>query len=190
MAQSNPANVIKFLHVIENLKRTKRTGWLDNGIKQAESISDHMHRMGIMAMLVSDPSINREKCIKMAIVHDLAEAVVGDITPHAGVSKEEKFTLEKNAMNSFIKTLGDTEMIKEIASLWHEYEDAKTSEALFVKDLDKFEMIVQAVEYEKSDKKKLQGFFDSTKDKFQHPVVKAWAEELYKEREEILKTIE
>ncbi|KAG1316372.1 hypothetical protein G6F62_013547 [Rhizopus arrhizus] len=108
-----------------------------------------MHRMGIMAMLVSDPSINREKCIKMAIVHDLAEAVVGDITPHAGVSKEEKFTLEKNAMNSFIKTLGDTEMIKEIASLWHEYEDAKTSEALFVKDLDKFEMIVQAVEYEK-----------------------------------------
>lgn len=52
-------------------------------------------------------------------------------------------------MNSFIKTLGDTEMIKEIASLWHEYEDAKTSEALFVKDLDKFEMIVQAVEYEK-----------------------------------------
>lgn len=83
MAQSNPANVIKFLHVIENLKvkksiklntlfslancflillqRTKRTGWLDNGIKQAESISDHMHRMGIMAMLVSDPSINREK---------------------------------------------------------------------------------------------------------------------------------
>lgn len=113
-------------------------------------------------------------------------------------------------MNSFIKTLGDTEMIKEIASLWHEYEDAKTSEALFVKDLDKFEMIVQAVEYEKcmymkmnallkrinlfflfkADKKKLQGFFDSTKGKFQHPVVKAWAEELYKEREEILKTIE
>jgi putative hydrolase of HD superfamily len=42
----------------------------------------------------------------------------------------------------------------------------------------------------KADKKKLQGFFDSTKDKFQHPVVKAWAEELYKEREEILKTIE
>lgn len=35
-----------------------------------------MHRMSIMAMLVNDPSINRDKCIKMAIVHDLAEAVV------------------------------------------------------------------------------------------------------------------
>ncbi|KAI9478870.1 MAG: hypothetical protein EXX96DRAFT_525720 [Benjaminiella poitrasii] len=189
MAQSNPTNVIRFLHVIENLKRTKRTGWLDNGIKQPESISDHMHRMGVMAMLVNDPSINRERCIKMAIVHDLAEAVVGDITPHAGVSKEEKFTLEKNAMDSFKESLGNTETANEIVDLWHEYEDASTPEALFVKDLDKFEMIVQALEYEKSDKKKLQGFFDSTMGKFQHPAVKAWAEALYKEREEVLKQL-
>ncbi|KAI8880810.1 HD domain-containing protein 2 [Backusella circina FSU 941] len=184
---SNPVNVIRFLHVIENLKRTKRTGWLDNGIHQPESIADHMHRMGVMAMLVNDPTINRDKCIKMAIVHDLAEAVVGDITPHAGVSKEDKFNMEKEAMEGFKSSLGDTDTITEIVDLWHEYEEAKTPEALFVKDLDKFEMIVQALEYEKSDKKKLQGFFDSTMGKFQHPIVKAWAEALYKEREDILK---
>lgn len=40
-------------------------------------------------------------------------------------------------------------MANEIAGLWHEYEEAKSPEALFVKDLDKFEMIVQALEYEK-----------------------------------------
>ncbi|ORE04448.1 hypothetical protein BCV72DRAFT_312887 [Rhizopus microsporus var. microsporus] len=187
MAQSNPTNVIRFLHIIENLKKTKRTGWLDNGIKQAESIADHMHRMSIMAMLVNDPSINRDKCIKMAIVHDLAEAVVGDITPHAGVSKEEKFSLEKTAIDGFKEMLDDTDMVNEMASLWHEYEEAKTPEALFVKDLDKFEMIVQALEYERSEKKNLQGFFDSTRGKFQHPAVKAWAEELYKERLELWK---
>ncbi|KAG2232303.1 hypothetical protein INT48_009324 [Thamnidium elegans] len=68
MSQSNPASVIRFLHVIENLKRTKRTGWLDNGIKGAESIADHMHRMGIMAMLVNDPSINRERYTLLLLV--------------------------------------------------------------------------------------------------------------------------
>lgn len=52
-------------------------------------------------------------------------------------------------MDSFKELLGNTEEVKEIAELWHEYEDAKTPEALFVKDLDKFEMIVQALEYEK-----------------------------------------
>jgi putative hydrolase of HD superfamily len=40
-------------------------------------------------------------------------------------------------------------MAQEIVGLWQEYEDAQTPEALFVKDLDKFEMIVQALEYEK-----------------------------------------
>jgi putative hydrolase of HD superfamily len=52
-------------------------------------------------------------------------------------------------MDSFKDLLGNTESAQEIAELWHEYEDAKTPEALFVKDLDKFEMIVQALEYEK-----------------------------------------
>jgi putative hydrolase of HD superfamily len=52
-------------------------------------------------------------------------------------------------MDGFKKSLGDTDTVNEIVELWHEYEDAKTPEALFVKDLDKFEMIVQALEYEK-----------------------------------------
>ncbi|KAG0163749.1 HD domain-containing protein 2 [Apophysomyces sp. BC1034] len=149
MAQSNPRNVIQFLHTIENLKKTRRTGWVDNNVKQPESIADHMHRMGIMAMLINDPNLQRDRCIKMAIVHDLAEAVVGDITPHAGVSKEDKFTMEKNAMDGFSKLLGNTDVAREIQELWQEYEDAKSPEALLVKDLDKFEMIVQALEYEK-----------------------------------------
>ncbi|GAB5592033.1 hypothetical protein Unana1_06933 [Umbelopsis nana] len=181
---SNPANVIKFLHIIENLKRTKRTGWVDNGVKQPESIADHMHRMGVMAMLIDDPALDREKCIKMAIVHDLAEAVVGDITPHAGVSKEEKYRQERNAIERYQTLLGDQPVAQEIAQLWQEYEDAATPEALLVKDLDKFEMIVQALEYEKSDNKKLQSFFNSTKGKFTHPTVKAWAEALYAERKD------
>jgi 5'-deoxynucleotidase YfbR-like HD superfamily hydrolase len=45
--------------------------------------------------------------------------------------------------------LGDQIVAQEIAQLWQEYEDATTPEALLVKDLDKFEMIVQAMEYEK-----------------------------------------
>ncbi|KAI9314194.1 HD domain-containing protein [Dichotomocladium elegans] len=182
MSQSNPASVIQFLHIIQNLKRTKRTGWVDNGIQQPESIADHMHRMGVMAMIIDDPSLDRSKCVKMAIVHDLAEAVVGDITPHAGVSKEDKYQQERAAMHEFLSLLGNTSLAQEIVDLWQEYEDAKTPEALLVKDLDKFEMIVQALEYEKSDKKALQSFFDSTQGKFKHPVVKAWAEALYAER--------
>ena len=35
------------------------------------------------------------RCMKLALVHDMAECIVGDITPYCGVSKEEKHTKEK-----------------------------------------------------------------------------------------------
>ncbi|KAJ3042860.1 HD domain-containing protein 2 [Rhizophlyctis rosea] len=181
---SDPFGVLEFLHICERLKTTKRTGWIDNKISLPESIADHMHRMGVMAMLLDDPTINKTHCIKMCIVHDLAESLVGDITPHAGVSKDEKFKLESDAMDKIVATLNNTPQAEEIRSLWREYEDAETKEALFVKDLDKFEMIVQAFEYEERHPDiNLDSFFASTHGKFQHPTVKSWVEALYQKRD-------
>lgn len=85
----------------------------------------------------------------MAIVHDLAEAIVGDIAPSSNVSKQEKFCLESEAMEHMASQLGHSKEALEIQALWLEYEHATTPESLFVKDLDKFEMIQQAFEYEK-----------------------------------------
>lgn len=83
-------------------------------------------------------------------------------------------------------TLGaSNERAQEIYALWIEYEEAATAEALFVKDLDKFEMIVQALEYEKSDGRRLDSFFDSTIGRFQHPQVKRWVEALLAERAQL-----
>lgn len=86
----------------------------------------------------------------MAIVHDLAEAIVGDIAPSQNVSKEDKNRLESEAMALMVQTLDRSKEALDIQSLWLEYEDGTSAEALFVKDLDKFEMIMQAHEYEKS----------------------------------------
>lgn len=52
-----------------------------------------MYRMAVLAMLMSD-HCDRAKCIRMSLVHDLAEAIIGDITPHCGVPAEEKHLLE------------------------------------------------------------------------------------------------
>lgn len=85
----------------------------------------------------------------MAIVHDLAEAIVGDIPPTVNITSEEKHKMEGDAMQKMVEMLKNSMEAKEIQSLWMEYEEASTPEALFVKDVDKFEMIVQAFEYEK-----------------------------------------
>lgn len=71
-----------FLHIIERLKTTPREGWRRFEIHHGESIADHMYRMGIITMLCpNDAGINKDRCVKMALIHDVAEALVGDITP-------------------------------------------------------------------------------------------------------------
>lgn len=65
-----------------------------------------------------------------------------------------------------------------------EYENQETKEAILVKDLDRFDMICQAYEYEESRNKplQLQEFFDATEGRFKHPEVKRWVEELLQKR--------
>ncbi|KAI7823578.1 HD domain-containing protein [Gamsiella multidivaricata] len=176
---------LEFLHIVEKLKRTKRTGWINHGIKPAESIADHMYRMSIMALLIDEKTagVDKNRCIKMTIVHDLAESLVGDITPYDGVSIEDKHTQERNAMHHLCHTLlGWSAQAQEIFGLWEEYEAASTPEALLVKDFDKFEMITQALEYEESEGTTLEDFFAGTRGKFKHPMVTAWVNELEAER--------
>lgn len=96
-AGSTPESLLAFFSVVSQLKKTKRTGWLLRGIVDGcESVADHMYRMGMIAMVLPmDASINRTHCVMMALVHDLAEAIVGDITPECGVSDAEKHRREK-----------------------------------------------------------------------------------------------
>ena len=91
----------------------------------------------------------------MALVHDMAEALVGDITPVDGVPKPEKNRREASTMDYICSDLlgkvhGDGSQGREIRALWQEYEDSETLESKFVHDVDKVELILQMVDYERS----------------------------------------
>ncbi|KAG8372503.1 hypothetical protein BUALT_Bualt12G0072800 [Buddleja alternifolia] len=179
----SPSSAIDFLSLCHRLKTTKRTGWVRRDVQEPESIADHMYRMGLMALIAADiPGVNREKCIKMAIVHDIAEAIVGDITPSDGIPKQEKSRMEQEALKNMCELLGGGERAKEISDLWMEYEENSSMEAKVVKDFDKVEMILQALEYEKEQGKDLEEFFESTAGKFQTDLGKAWALEVASRR--------
>ncbi|KAG9450021.1 hypothetical protein H6P81_009986 [Aristolochia fimbriata] len=184
---SSSAAVIDFLTLCHRLKTTKRKGWVNHGIKGAESIADHMYRMSLMALIAGDlPGVNRERCIKIAIVHDIAEAIVGDITPSDGVPKEKKSRMEQAALNEMCEVLGGGLRAEEIQELWAEYENNSSIEASLVKDFDKVEMILQALEYEADHGKVLDEFFISTEGKFQTEIGKSWAAEVISRRKKRL----
>lgn len=181
---------VPFFHLLERLKTTPRAGWRRFGIEPCESISDHMYRMSIMTMMAPSSissKLDLLKCCRMALVHDMAEALVGDITPVDGVSKEEKSRRESETMDYICTTLlgkfnGGLNG-QDIRKLWQEYEDSETIESKFVHDIDKVELISQMVEYERAQQgKKDLGEFTWVSTKVQSDEVKAWVDQLFWER--------
>ena len=79
-------SLLPFLSEVIKIKRTVRTGWKRKNVPEPESVSDHMYFMALMALVATPEHLNKDKCIKIAIVHDLAECITGDITPHDGIS--------------------------------------------------------------------------------------------------------
>ncbi|TVY59016.1 HD domain-containing protein [Lachnellula suecica] len=189
---TNSSSPVPFFHMLERLKTTKREGWRRFGISHGESISDHMYRMAMITMF-APPSLssrlNIPNCTKMALVHDMAEALVGDITPVDGVSKPEKNRRESTTMdyftNSLLGKVNGSMTGKELKAVWQEYEDSETPDSKFVHDVDKIELVLQMVEYERVHETKLDlGEFSWVASRIALPEVREWADELLKEREE------
>jgi putative hydrolases of HD superfamily len=133
--------------------------------------------------------VNMEKCMKMCLIHDMAESLVGDITPVDGVSKPEKSRREAETMDYLSKNLlGKVHgglAGQEIREIWQEYEDSKTLDSHFVHDIDKVELLCQMIEYEKRADRKLDlGEFAYVATKVVLPETQEWAQEILRERDE------
>jgi len=171
-------HVTRFLEIAMNLKREKRTGWVLRDVKSAESVSDHSFGVAFDALLIADEEIDKGRAVQMALVHDLAEALVGDIAPGQGVSEADKHEKETAAMDSLLAILGkNSAQAATIRDLWKEYEKRESKEAMLIKDLDRFDMILTASIYEKNGQSSpgaLKEFFEGVRGKITHPEVQKW----------------
>lgn len=126
----------------------------------------------------------------------MAESLVGDITPIDNVPKDEKNRREASTMNFLTSQLLSpsagvgTSTGDDIRALWQEYEDGETLEAKFVHDVDKFELLLQMIEYERRgggnvDLKE----FGRVSKGLMLPEVIAWCDEVFDEREEFWRSV-
>ena len=143
---SADAALLRFFHLAGRLKDTPRAGWTLRGISAPESVAEHSHRAALLALVLAPrahPPLDVSRCVAMALVHDLAEALVGDITPYDGISPDDKRAREEAAMRELASLAADESLL----ALWREYDGAASPEARFVKELDKLETVLQASEY-------------------------------------------
>lgn len=124
------------------LKDIERTGWVRAGVNKPESVAAHSWGMATLALKLCPPELDLARVLSICLVHDLAEVIVGDLTPHDDIQGDEKHRLEREAMLS---------MAPEWVDLFDEYESASTPEAKFVKTMDKLDMGLQAIRYTEQD---------------------------------------
>lgn len=146
-----------------------------------------MSMMTMFAPPTLAPKLDIPRCTKMALVHDVAEALVGDITPYdRDVPKTEKARREADVMKYISTSLlggvhgGD----QDIHALFKEYETNETLEAKFVHDIDKVELLLQTIEYERAHEGQIDlREFYRTVNRIVLPEMKAWGEDVIKERD-------
>ena len=146
-------DLLRFFMIIGKLKNERRRGWVLRGVENPESVADHSYMTAVMCMLLADDTVDKDKAVKMALVHDMAESVVGDLTPD-DIDRESKHEKEKNAMIEIVALLPGLQG-KDIMDLWLEFEQGSTNEAIFVKEIDLLDLVMQALEYEKDSKKNM-----------------------------------
>jgi putative hydrolase of HD superfamily len=155
--------VNQFFKIVANLKKIKRKGWYEKvEINFPESVADHSYSLTGIAMVLSDlRNLDTQKVMKMCVLHDLAESIIGDLTPDE-ISRKGKQKLENKTMKKILSILPNN-IAKEYFEIWSEFQEKKSDEAKLVHESDKFEMALQASIYLKEgfSKEKLKKFFDS-----------------------------
>ncbi len=157
-------NYLNFFKTVGKSKRLLRTGWIREKVKDPESVAEHSFRTGMLAMVMADKMdypLDRNKLIKMALLHDLGELTTGDIVVERGIildveKRDEKEKLEKEGIRKTFDLVGEGDIY---AGIFQEMITRDTAEAIFFWQIDKLEMVFQALEYEEEQGKNLEEFF-------------------------------
>lgn len=162
--------MLPLLLELQRLKRLDRTGWVLRGLAPgAESVGAHTYGVALTAMLLADEvrarggAVDVEHVLRLALMHDWAEARVGDLPRTAAeyFGAAARRTAERAAFDDMVAGLGAD--LSRAYSAWHEeYETRATVEARLVKAADVIDLLAQAFVFERAGARELDEFWVGT----------------------------
>lgn len=151
-----------------SLKALPRAGWAQRGVTAAESVASHCWGLSLLTVALCPVELDLARALSYAALHDLPEVRVGDLTPADGVSPAEKRARERTAMDGLAMHLPNG---ARLAAVWCAYEAQSDAEARFVKQLDRLDMALQAVAYQRAGHAGMADFIGSAARAITHPTL-------------------
>lgn len=141
------ASMARFIHEAGHLKSVPRTGWFLAGVRDPESVAEHMSRTSIIGLLLgtlSPEEVDVGRIVLMCAIHDIAETRIGDIPSVARryLDKPDERTVLHDQVAGMPERAG-----RFLMGALEEYEGRITLEALLARDADKLECLAQAMYY-------------------------------------------
>jgi putative hydrolase of HD superfamily len=183
----------------KRLGEIHRTGWVNRGIEDSETVQDHTVALVVLASSISDflvgfSQVDKQKLLDMLEIHDWPEVIDGDkvILTKDSVErnrlKEAKFISERDAMLKITEVLGVEG--KKIFDLWLQFETSEDKVADLARQIDKYQAIEKAFEYEKVLKKPLfREFLDYDRERITNPLLVQKLEDLVKSCDDLIQKV-
>ena len=155
-----------FQNYLYFLKKKLRNGFLQRGVprEEGETIWQHVQMLVKAAkILAKNRGLDPREMAFIALVHDLAEAIVPDYTPIDNIPKGVKSQIEAAAMRVILSNIKqeDPDLANRVSKAWLDYEHKRTPEARLVKQLDKFDAALRASTYERRGYPRMEEFYQS-----------------------------
>lgn len=137
-----------FMETCLRLKVLGRRGWSAKaGVSDPESVADHTFGTALLAMVMADlMNLDVLKVLRMALLHDIGEAIIGDLMPEEAAAMGGKEAEEARAVERMVSKL-PPKLAKGYAEAWREFAGGSSPEAAVVREADKLEMALQAASY-------------------------------------------
>ncbi len=141
-----------------------------------ESVADHSFAVAILALFVGEHrGEDVGKLLKLALLHDLEEAITGDLTPRGKslLGPERVDRVRRKARNEILARF-PVRRRSSYRRLWRDLNELRSRESRLVHELDKVEMAFQAHKYKRHlTEKALDGFYLSARGELKDPSLRA-----------------
>ena len=176
-AEGGLDKLVQFWELAARLKAEPRRGWLKKlRLQRNESVADHSFALSLLCLFEGEKrGYNVERLLKLALLHDLEEAITGDLTPQDKESRgESAVRTQKIFAREQLLSYFPEENQRAYRDLWSELENEKSREAQLVHELDKLEMALQANQYARAgiEATKLKEFYESSMAAIKDPKLK------------------
>jgi len=159
MTSPSARSIVDLLLAIHPLDRVPRAGYLLRGVSEPESVAAHSHGLALLVSLVAPtvtPPVDQLDAVRMALIHDLSESSTMDIPMPVG---DAAFRAAKKAVENALFERLFADQDGDWNRLFQEFQDTTSPAARLVHGLDKVQMMVKVLGYEREGRGRLEDFW-------------------------------